>query len=832
MSLATHEKALADKDAVEAAIRHEADPTDIYSDTIDTASIVRSIRKRHRDALEENRRDKNTMRIEMENLQQGFEDEIGRLNDTIRSRSEEDQPTRDKLCELESENRNLRADGEAMGSRITELEEEAKTMKQTCKRVTDGSVETLQIADKSMRQQISYNEKRNLREMKFQITCIEKKHQRDMTELRGWNTLIQDRLNIARRLQPVLIFHRAEVGTVCEMHEKLVQFKKAKKDEMAVKEEEIKNLQNSNDHRERWISDLKSAATEDGKVLKDTNEDLSETRKALREAESKMAGHQREVNRLNKWGKEWETGCKSNSQKISEQKSEMSALKASHRIELLKARAKIEGQESTIKYLQEAKDRMDEELELWENGQGGRAKVSRPVSNATLPGTDMECLVKALKASNARANTLQISVNALQAEKAVFQKQLADTANATSPQAQEQVERLQSENQRLAEAAGKVENLKAQVIGQSTERVQQVEEQFAHRTRELEIGFNQGFESLRELRDQWFQQKRGLEEKLYGEMVTANTQLEIERQGREDRFASIWKDKDAELRRREDNLQTRESNLLLQVNSLPPAGQNNVDTETPAAKVEGEVPQVQEARPDTGAHRDSIEERLSRENMSQRRDGQRHLDLLNEELSKMTEDYRLQDLHAELQSANCSINCFEYDLVHCETKSEALSQTLYGADFFETDVQLLEASGRPVLLAQLQAAKSTMEKLRSLLAEGPDVKKDKAVSILREPRGDEDAAQPIDDIFGDSEDSQQPQHPPNSRKRSGPPLGAPTYGQHEDNTAQDDWGDQEASIGARISTPQEISNRQKHRPRPRRNIGPVKPVQPVDPAIR
>ena len=820
---------MADKDAVEAAIRHEADPSDIYSrDTIDTAGLVKSIRKRHRDALEENRRDKNAMRIEKENFRLEFEDEKARLNNTIRSRSEQDQQNRDELRELKSSYRDLRADREAKSSRIMELEEEVKAMKQTRNRVTEGSLEALKKAD---------------RNMKYQIACIEKKYQRDLTELRRSNDTLQERLIIARRLQPKLIFHRVEASTVREMQEKLVQIKKSKKKEMAVKEEEIESLRNSNDYRKRWISDLESAAAEDEKVLKNTVKDLSDTRKALKEAESKMASHQREVNRLNKWGKEWETGCESRSQKITELKSEINALRVTHHKELIRAQAKTVGLETSIQYLQEAKDGIDEELERWQNGQGGRATVPTQRSNDTLPEADAQSFVKALKSSNARANTLQLSVNALQAENAIFQKKLGDAANAPSLQIQEQLERIQSENQRLAEAAGRAEDLKTQVICQATERVQKVEEQFAKRTQELEVGFNQGFESLRELRDQWYLQKRGLEKEFYREIVAANMRQEMERQGREDRFTSIWRDKEAELRRWENTLQNRESDLLLQVNSLPSGGQTIVKTETPAKKAEEEVYPVQAAEADTEAYRDSIEEDLCKENVSQRRDGQRHLDLLNEELGKMTDNYRLQELHTDLQTANCSINCFEYDLVNSGTKSEVLSQTLYGADFDESDVQLLQTSGRPVLLAQLQAAKSTMEKLRSLLAESPDVKKDKAISILREPRGDEDAAEPIDDIFDDEDDSQQPSHPSNSRKRSGPsypsssrkrsgpPQGAPTYGEHEDNAAHDDGGDQDTSIGARISTPQEIAKRQKLRLRSRRNIGPVNEVQHKAPAV-
>ena len=48
------------------------------------------------------------------------------------------------------------------------------------------------------------------------------------------------------------------------------------------------------------------------------------------------------------------------------------------------------------------------------------------------------------------------------------------------------------------------------------------------------------------------------------------------------------------------------------------------------------------------------------------------------------------------------------EVVDVTTDSEPLIQGLYGADFYESDVRLLQAYGRPVLLAQLQAAKLTL----------------------------------------------------------------------------------------------------------------------------
>ena len=78
------------------------------------------------------------------------------------------------------------------------------------------------------------------------------------------------------------------------------------------------------------------------------------------------------------------------------------------------------------------------------------------------------------------------------------------------------------------------------------------------------------------------------------------------------------------------------------------------------------------------------------------------------------------DVHSDLQTANCSISLFRFQLDNRETSSEVLSQGLYGTDFYESDVCLLKIQERPVLLAQLQAAKMTLEGLKSSLAEGPN----------------------------------------------------------------------------------------------------------------
>ena len=75
------------------------------------------------------------------------------------------------------------------------------------------------------------------------------------------------------------------------------------------------------------------------------------------------------------------------------------------------------------------------------------------------------------------------------------------------------------------------------------------------------------------------------------------------------------------------------------------------------------------------------------------------MDLLNEETSKMAEGSRLLDLRNELQIANCSLNSFKFKLIYADidTNSETLRQGLYGADFNDSDVQLLRDERRPTL---------------------------------------------------------------------------------------------------------------------------------------
>ena len=817
---------LADMDAMEEAIRREADPRGMFSrHTIDTAGLVKFIRKRYKDSMEEHQREKNDMRVD---LQHDFENEKERLysiirgqNEAMQSRDEQGQQISDDYCELQSKYKDLLEDNKAKDNRIADLEEEVKKSFDTCQIVTKGSVEAL---------------KRAHGQMEYRITGIRAKYHQELNEIRGWNNVLQDRLKIARRLQPVILLHRAQVGTVCEMHEKLVQLKKSKTEELAAKEKEKDGLRTQRDLKQREIDDLKKAAEADEKCLRETAALLSETRKNLSEAEVEIGSHQREIRTLNKWGKAWENRYRAEEKNCVALKSQMNTLKADQRMELIRAQAENEGLRTRTQYLQEANDRMDKELESWENGHSGRLGDPKSKQNKSQLDNEAASLAKALKAANARADALQISVNALQAQRGVWEEQAGDAVNAYNPQSQEQVEHLQSENRALREAAERAKTLETQLRADFEATEQILRERFANRTRELEVGFNQGFENLRELRNQWLLHKRGLEEQHNKEIVAEDFRREIECQRQEHELAAAWKEKEEELRRNEDDLQSREKDLATQVSLLQSSGQNLKKMEARAEKAEGEVLELQVAAINDRSRRDVMATNLENEIQNQRRDGQRHLDLLNEETSQMAEWSRLSDLHSELQTANCSLNFFKYNLIHGNKTNETLSQDLYGADFNESDVRLLQNEGRPVLLAQLQAAKWTLERLKGLLAESPNVKVDNFLSILMAPRGDEDAAQPAEDIFGSLNENQYFTPHTNPRKRSGAPLGCPTYGDHEDNTAPDDWGvqDQEVSTGARLSTREEVSNRKRLLPKARRNAGPANsvPLDIRDPAIR
>ncbi len=807
--LAIHEKALADKDAMEEAIRHEADPDGNYSRlTLDTAGLVKWIKKGHRDALKDNKREKDAIRIEKEEMQLKHDGEKLDLNELIfrqsqelRTKEEQREKASKDLDKLDFKHKNLLEDNEAKRNRITELEEE---------------------------------------------------------------------------------------GHVLEMHEKLLRLENAK-EELAEKEDEIKHLKIRSNCQEQQIRNLEIAANKAKEVC---DKNMSDEQKSLRDAEAKIGGLEREVKRLSQSGQEWESryhaesqevksltqagqelesgyhaksqeverltqavqewesGYETKFQEIRELKIKMSDLEVAQRNKLVMVEAKTEGLQATINALRTTNESM-------ENDQHDRGSmVDKSMNNSTLACTEAGSLVNALKAANARANALQISTNALEAENGVLRRQQENATSSYDPQVQEQVERLENENQSLRDAAKEAKELETQLVTQFREAVQKLEERFTDRSRELETGFNQGFEDLCGLRDQWLQQKQKQEQEYYRKMVAADAQYELERQIREDQFTAIWKDKEQNLQRKEDDLQSGEDELAKQVKNLYSSGENLAKMKARAEKAEedvdqlkkrvnelqGEVKDFQDQVVDMEDYRDTMEAELNNEVASQRRDAQRHLDLLNEEIDRMDQESRAIDLHSELQIANCCMSMIKYQVANSSTNSEALNRSLYGADFSASDVRLLEDEGRPVLLAQLQAAKSTLDQLRSLLAGSPEVEVDRAISILTAPRGDEDAAQPaedLEDFFGQStehqqQSDQQPPQPSTSRKRSEPPLGAPSYGEHEDNAAHNEWGDQEVLDGARISTAEEISNRKRYQLKSRPNKGRAKtvPLEHIDPVIR
>ena len=831
----SHEKAIAEKDAIEAAIRHAADPGSLYSRSlIDTASLVRNIRKRHRDALEENKREKNVMRIERENLQHRFDDEkdrlyriIGGQNEAVQLRYEQDQQIREDFEELQNKHRGLRANNEAQNDQIADLEEQVEILRDKYQNVKDDAKEALTEA---------------ARQSRDQIQSLIRKHHEEMGVLQRSNNALHDRIKIAENKKPIYTLHKAQVGQVCKVLEKVRQVKEVKREEVLAKDGKIKALSTKIDQYEREIRVLKAVADTDSEKFQQTANLLSETQTSLSNGEDRITSYQGEVRRLKHMVRVWENGHSAKSKEVGDLKVELITLRIAQRTELNQVKAKNEGLQSCNDWLQAANEKLDQELESWENGSVSSSRAYESRNKGALPGTIDESLASALKAANTRADGLQISANRLKAENEVLQKQLQSPAYTYDPQIQARVERLQTENELLRKAAADAQTLKADLVAQFAVEEQQLEQRFANKTLELELGFNRGFEDLRALRDQWLTQKRRSEEDHHRAIVAANFQYQLEHKGQEDCFAAARKAKEDDLQRREDNLRSQESGLLLKVSNLDASDEKFVEMKSRAEKAEEEGRQLRKAMTDL-EDRESVKVRnLSDQTVSLRRDGERHLDLLNEETGKMDVISRETDLHAELQTANCSINYFRFQLESGETSTEALSQSLYGADLSESDVRLLKTQERPVLLAQLQAAKRTLEGLRSSLAEGPNVNVDKAIAILSAPRGDEHPAKPAEDIFGPSNEYPPPTshqlttrkragaplgpHRPTTRRRAGVPLGLPKHGEHDDNVAHDDLGDQTVDVEAKISTPEEILSRIRSQPKSRLNRGPATPHPP------
>ena len=596
---------------------------------------------------------------------------------------------------------------------------------------------------------------------------------------------------------------------------------------------ELENLRGQIDHQEREIRDLKIVSQKDMEVLRHNNNLLSETRTALSKAERETKKHQREIKGWESCGEAWKKANETKHGENTALRSELRKLKQDQITELLLAQADNESLQIWNKHLKEANDKMDEELEYRQHGHRGSLRVSQTEQTDRHSRDDVwRSLAEALKGANARANTLQIGVNALQAENGALKRQLGDLEHSCDPKIQEQMDRLQNENHILREAQKTAAATRIDVIALLAKAEEELEERFVDRTRKLEAEFAQGFEDLRKLRDQWLLHKRNLEEQHNRGIVAENLRREIEYRGQQDHLATARK----ELQDKEEGLQNRETELANQASNHASSSQNLFEMTTRAEQAEKDGIDLPAAAQSDSARRNLIERNLNNEVRNQRRAAQRHLDLLNEETSKMPEWSRIIDLHNELQQANCSMNNFIRKVTENETESEVLSQTLFGADFNDYDVSLLQGEGRPGLLGQLRGAKQTLNTLRRHLAQSPNVDVDRALSIVMALRGDEGMAQPADDIFDQWDGNGQSASQPNSRKRSGAHLGGPTYRGDEDNAASNDWGDQdqEVSSGARLSTPEEVETRQRILPKSRRNGGPANtvPLESIDPAIR
>ena len=266
--------------------------------------------------------------------------------------------------------------------------------------------------------------------------------------------------------------------------------------EVLANEVEIKELHTQIDHDEQEIRVLKAVADPDGEKLQRTANLLSETQTDLRDSEERIKSYQGEARRLKYLVTVWKSNWSAKSKEACDLKTELITLRVAQRTELIESKAKNEGLQASNDWLRAANERLDQELESWENGSGSSVRVYEPKNKCTSTGTVKESLASALKAANTRANGLQMSANSLRAENEVLQKQLQSPAYTYDPQTQEQVDRLRVEEELLQNAAADAQTLKANLTAQFGVEVQQSEQRFANKTLELELGLNQGFASF------------------------------------------------------------------------------------------------------------------------------------------------------------------------------------------------------------------------------------------------------------------------------------------------------------------------------------------------
>ena len=216
---------------------------------------------------------------------------------------------------------------------------------------------------------------------------------------------------------------------MCEVLEKLHRVKEVKKEEVLAKDGKIKAPGTKIDQYEQELRVLKAVVDTDGEKFQQTANLFSETQTSLRNGQDRIKSYQGEVRGLKHLVTEWKSDHSAKSKEISDLKVKLLTLEIAQRRELIQVKAKNEGLQSINDSLRAANEKLDRELELWENGSVSSARAHEPSNKGALSGTIEESLASALKAANARADGLQISANDLQAENEVLQKQLQSPAS-------------------------------------------------------------------------------------------------------------------------------------------------------------------------------------------------------------------------------------------------------------------------------------------------------------------------------------------------------------------------------------------------------------------
>ena len=808
------------------------------------------------------------MEVEREEIKHKNDDEKERLKriiqlriDAVRMADERVQQAADDSFALRSKYDDLLKETQAKDVLIAEMKETLDVNVENHERSIRSSERTLTTVR---------------RQTELRITRMENAHRKEVEEFGERNKELHDQLDKNSGLTPVTVLHEAQVDNVSEMHEKLFQIQKEKKEELSAKEKENENLRTCNGQQERKIRDLEAEANAGRGLLEKTANVLRETQKALHEAEKTIKSHERDNRSLTRCEKWWKDSYHRKDNECVTLKSRMETLKANQRMELIKA----ENRNKSLldnEVLQEINDKLSNDMKSWDNGHSSSSSVFVPKDQAMQLEDETKSAANMLKIAKANAEAMQKRVDTLQEENDGYKTQLQ---NATSTaQIQEQMGCLKTENQHLRDAARKAKYVK-----------QRLAADLANKKRGLQKRFVKKRDNFKTQFDDWVKERVETLEEDYHNAVA------IDNQKHNDERRINWQQQNEEINRRQLALQGREA----QLKTLESDGQASSEIKTRAQDAEAKVQKLEEAarndwinwnlveaakekelvaakekvqqleeaarndrndwdliaaakekelvaanekvqqleeaarndrndwdlaeaakekvqKFEDAAKNDPINWNLveaakEKEIQSQMRVAQRHLELLNEETGKMAaEDYRIRFFHFDLQTANLSINKFKYDMKNVGQGVEGLTQILCDFDFSESDVLFLQEQRRPVLLAQLQAAKRTMNKLRAILAGKTKVDVESALSIAIGPRGDEDAAPEIENIFGTSDEDQHFAHQQTSRKRSASPLSNSRHDDHEEDAAFDDWGDQDQGgpPDARFSTTDEPLDQQR-----------------------